>query len=159
MTNGESRPKVRKWAEVYKLRPVFRRTFTCPLALFPGLLFSITYTQKLDWEGLGTRLGLHDIGLNRAVLGRVYYAPMVCPSLALRESVCPTRHTWGSCWRKEGDLPSESSPRGRYLVRIVPIQTPYHTLVSRSQTLAGRESLVNCPYKTCSNTHPNWGGG
>ena len=20
-----------------------------------------------------------------------------------------------------------------------------------------RESLVNCPYKTCSNTHPNWG--
>ena len=31
-------------------------------------------------------------------------------------------------------------------------------VVSRSQTLAGRESLVNCPYKTCSNTHPNWGG-
>ena len=27
-------------------------------------------------------------------------------------------------------------------------------LISRSQTLAERESLVNCPYKTCSNTHP-----
>ena len=23
---------------------------------------------------------------------------------------------------------------------------------------AWRESLVNCPYKACSNTHPNWGG-
>ena len=31
-------------------------------------------------------------------------------------------------------------------------------IVSRSQTIAGRESLVNCPYKTCSNTDPNWGG-
>ena len=31
-------------------------------------------------------------------------------------------------------------------------------VVSRSQTLAGRESLVNCLYKTCSNTYPNWGG-
>ena len=33
-----------------------------------------------------------------------------------------------------------------------------HVLVSHSQTLARRESLVNCPYKTYSNTHPNWGG-
>ena len=30
-------------------------------------------------------------------------------------------HTWGRCWRKEGDLLSESSQRGWYLVRIVPI--------------------------------------
>ena len=25
-------------------------------------------------------------------------------------------------------------------------------VVSRNQTPAGRESLINCPYKTCSNT-------
>ena len=27
--------------------------------------------------------------------------------------ICPTLHTWGRCWRKEGDLLSESSPRGQ----------------------------------------------
>ena len=34
--------------------------------------------------------------------------------------LCPIWHTWGRFWRKEGDLPSESSPRGVYLVGIVP---------------------------------------
>ena len=29
-----------------------------------------------------------------------------------------------------------------------------YLLVLHSQTLVGRESLMNCPYKTCSNTHP-----
>ena len=37
--------------------------------------------------------------------------------------VCPTLHTWSRCWRKEGDLSSESSPRGWYLVGIVLIHS------------------------------------
>ena len=32
---------------------------------------------------------------------------------------------------------------------------PLQSCIAR---LAGRESLVNCQYKNCSNTHPNWGG-
>ena len=44
-----------------------------------------------------------------------HYAPI--------NAVCLTLHTWGRCWRKDGDLPSESSPRGWYLVRIVPIHS------------------------------------
>ena len=37
--------------------------------------------------------------------------------------VCPTLHTWGTCWRKEGDLLLESSPKGWYVVRIVPFNS------------------------------------
>ena len=29
--------------------------------------------------------------------------------------VCPTWNTWGRCWRKEGDLSLESSPKGLVL--------------------------------------------
>ena len=59
-----------------------------------------------------------------------------------------------------------SAPRVNYNsvyftgVSVITVMAALHTvlLVSHSQTLAGRESLVNYPYKTCSNTHPNWGG-
>ena len=29
---------------------------------------------------------------------------------------------WGRCWKKAGDFLSESSPRGWYIVRIVPLE-------------------------------------
>ena len=35
--------------------------------------------------------------------------------------ICPTWHTWGKHWRKEGDLPLEFSPWGWYLDSIVQI--------------------------------------
>ena len=46
-----------------------------------------------------------------------------------------------------------------YVYRMTNLSSPTQVgLASRSQTLAGWESLVNYPYKTCSNTHPNWSG-
>ena len=40
----------------------------------------------------------------------------------------------------------------------VPLGGGGRPVVSRSQTLARKESLVNCPYTACSDTHPNLGG-
>ena len=36
---------------------------------------------------------------------------------------CPTWHTLGRCWRKEGNVPSKSFPRSCNLVGIVPIHS------------------------------------
>ena len=43
----------------------------------------------------------------------------VCNTMHL-SMVCPILHTWDRCWGKEEDLPS---PRGWYLVRIVPVHS------------------------------------
>ena len=45
---------------------------------------------------------------------------VICTRILLMRlsMVCPTWHTWGRCWRKEGDMSSESSPTGWYLVPI-----------------------------------------
>ena len=66
------------------------------------------------------------------------------------------------------DLPLAESPPLNYAVHSVCISLsmPLHVLVppaplvSRSQTLSAkaRESLVNCPYKTCSSHPPKNGG-
>ena len=45
--------------------------------------------------------------------------------------VCATRHTWGRCWRKEGDLLLESFPRGWHFVGIVPISLKLHYIYFR----------------------------
>ena len=53
-----------------------------------------------------------------------YAVPLVWGLLRLTppiNGICPTLHTWGKYWRKEGDLLSEASPRGWYWVGIVPI--------------------------------------
>ena len=58
--------------------------------------------------------------------------------------VCATRHTWGRCWRKEGDLQLESFPRGWHFVGIVPISLKLHYIYLRLWHLWN--FLVNYPY-------------
>ena len=72
--------------------------------------------------------------------------------------ISPIWHTWGRCWRKEGDLPSESSPRSRYLVGDCPIQTLLSPRKICHICIKGYvgNSLVPRPLLENPNPNPSW---
>ena len=67
------------------------------------------------------RVWQHETTLSQTLRRCGYY----CILLLCLSMVCLTWHIWGRCWRKEGDLSLEPSPRGWYLVGIVPIHSNY----------------------------------